>query len=389
MSLAAFTNEPGSHTRYEHVYGTQSGKYYGWQGSEGTYDNIHAMEGCSKWYPTPGYAGCTDWTRSIRKVTGNSPAKWRRYVTQGNPPDIEVVIDLVGTDHITNYQTLGAYVVPDYGYDNGKDRCITNALNKLVSNSSNWGENIGQARKTIDEFAHVVSRGARLLKAFKERDFSYLKDGLGNLRDAQRTLADLWLEYSYGWKPLANDIHNLNNAVQDYLKKPLPIEATAHGGSSSEVSFLWNGIWQHDGSSQSSHRTFLSASMVNPSLYLLNQAGLANPLAIAWELVPWSFVVDWFVPVGQTLQACTAGLGLQFEYGFTSSKTSDILTISRKADFTGYGFGYTDGGRYEERGFSFHRQCHSSLPLPRLYANPAPYRTERALNALALVRQLL
>jgi hypothetical protein len=388
MSLAAFTNEPGEHRRYEGVSGFQSGQYYGWFGTELIYYHSYIAEDCLKWFPTPGYAGCTDWSRSIRKVTNNSPMQLRRYSTVGTPPDPSLTINLVWDDHISNYQTLGAYVVPDPGYDNGKDQSITSALNNLASNSSNWGENLGQARKTIDEFSHAVERGGKILKVFKNKDFSSLFSGLKNLRDAQKTAADLWLEYSYGWKPLASDIYELQQAVHGYLKAPAVVTAKGGGRSSNEVSFLWAGKWQHHGSATSSHRTFLSGNLTNPELHLLNQAGLANPVSIAWELVPWSFALDWFIPVGQTLQACTAGLGLSDCTGFTSSQTHDNLSIYHIVDYPDSGY-VSNGGDYQEMGFSFHRQCHASLPLPRLYANPTPYRTERALNALALVRQLV
>jgi hypothetical protein len=35
----------------------------------------------------------------------------------------------------------------------------------------------------------------------------------------------------------------------------------------------------------------------------INGLGLNNPVGIAWELIPFSFVVDWFVPVGKWLTA--------------------------------------------------------------------------------------
>jgi hypothetical protein len=31
------------------------------------------------------------------------------------------------------------------------------------------------------------------------------------------------------------------------------------------------------------------------------QMGLANPTTIIWERIPWSFVVDWFIPIGTYL----------------------------------------------------------------------------------------
>jgi hypothetical protein len=120
----------------------------------------------------------------------------------------------------------------------------------------------------------------------------------------------------------------------------------------------------------------------------LNEAGLINPLDIAWELVPWSFAIDWFVPIGNTLKAITAGCGLQSEGGWTSIHVKTSWGQRRILSFTGWGFGYISGGNYLEEGFTFSRYAHADFPIPRLYANTRPYSTVRAVNALALVSQL-
>ena len=50
--------------------------------------------------------------------------------------------------------------------------------------------------------------------------------------------------------------------------------------------------------------------ITNPNLLLANRLGLVNPLSVAWELVPFSFVVDWFSGVGNVLDGYTDLLGL-------------------------------------------------------------------------------
>ena len=52
-----------------------------------------------------------------------------------------------------------------------------------------------------------------------------------------------------------------------------------------------------------------SIYVTNPNRYLLQQMGLANPLLVAWELVPFSFVVDWVADVGTSLGGITDLLG--------------------------------------------------------------------------------
>jgi hypothetical protein len=55
-------------------------------------------------------------------------------------------------------------------------------------------------------------------------------------------------------------------------------------------------------------------NLSNSNLALAEQLGLANPASIAWELVPFSFVVDWFTNYGSVIG------GLSSWAGYTISK---------------------------------------------------------------------
>lgn len=56
--------------------------------------------------------------------------------------------------------------------------------------------------------------------------------------------------------------------------------------------------------------------------------GLLDPLTLAWELIPFSFVVDWFLPVGTYLSQLTALNGLTLMNGFTSYTTDYSVNLS-------------------------------------------------------------
>ena len=49
--------------------------------------------------------------------------------------------------------------------------------------------------------------------------------------------------------------------------------------------------------------------VTNPNAYLLQQLGIANPASVVWELIPFSFVIDWVFDVGTFLDAFTAFMG--------------------------------------------------------------------------------
>lgn len=55
-------------------------------------------------------------------------------------------------------------------------------------------------------------------------------------------------------------------------------------------------------------------TVADPSVRTLNALGLANPLLTAWELTPFSFVVDWFMPISDILAYLSSNLGLKNVY---------------------------------------------------------------------------
>ena len=42
--------------------------------------------------------------------------------------------------------------------------------------------------------------------------------------------------------------------------------------------------------------------------------GLINPSTVAWERLPWSFVIDWFIPIGSYLDSVGFFGGLRLSY---------------------------------------------------------------------------
>jgi len=132
----------------------------------------------------------------------------------------------------------------------------------------------------------------------------------------------------------------------------------------------------------------LGAKLQGPELAYLNTFGLINPFSIAWELVPWSFAIDWFVPVGATLEAITATVGLDFWGGrITTRRDYKMKRTYVPGRRTAWRV-CEDIGEYKEQGFGFQRTALTSFPAPQLYADLTPYSTTRALNALALVHGL-
>jgi hypothetical protein len=113
---------------------------------------------------------------------------------------------------------------------------------------------------------------------------------------------------------------------------------------------------------------------------------LSNPAALAWELVPYSFVVDWMIPVGDYLSSLDAVNGLTFRRGTLSRSTkSDANTswqngaINDQARITGC-----------NRFFTYERKDRTLLiefPRPVIPAFNPRLGIERALSGISLLTQ--
>lgn len=115
-----------------------------------------------------------------------------------------------------------------------------------------------------------------------------------------------WLEYQYGWAPLVSDVYTL--VVGEALKAPPAVPITTIVRDSQQ--FV---EWYRSGDlKESSARnvtmdiTYRYKTLLRPNATVLSaasQSGLTNPALLAWNLMPYSFVVDWFYPVGDMLEA--------------------------------------------------------------------------------------
>lgn len=124
-------------------------------------------------------------------------------------------------------------------------------------------------------------------------------------RDARKKVSGLWLELSYGWKPLLSDME-AGAAWLAYALNP-PVNS---GGR-----VMGRRAWERTDwvdTPNYGNLTFrkrvisyklqivIRGVVVSPSFSAPSLPSLA---AIAWEWTPYSFVSDWAVPIGAWLQA--------------------------------------------------------------------------------------
>lgn len=142
--------------------------------------------------------------------------------------------------------------------------------------------------------ARGLARNQRRIRAGK-RTYNRLKDS--NL-DKQR-FDEAWLELQWGWKPLLSDVYELSKLIESLTrprKKRIVVRKRKKGTCTP-------GGPNYAVEGAAITRKQIIAYVNEVDFPILDQIGLDDPLGVAWELTPFSCIVDYFLPIGNYLKA--------------------------------------------------------------------------------------
>ncbi len=151
------------------------------------------------------------------------------------------------------------------------------------------------------------------------------------VRSASNEASGLWLEYWFGWSPTVQEIGSTAMALS---VNPVLATVTERAGSgfklterSVTVGNTSKRTIKQSGKGVVRHGAKFTLS--NENLFLANRLGLINPMLVAWEVVPFSFVVDWFTKFGSYLESFTdlAGLTVSQPWSAQYTRCSQYTTI--------------------------------------------------------------
>lgn len=262
-------------------------------------------------------------------------------------------------------------------------------MKKLADGKYDLGVELAEARRTADLLADTFSDLARAALAVKRGNIPSLKRLLSKHLSGRDAIgvkpAQWWLQYRYGWKPLVNTVYNSYELLTSQLERPLLMSAqvTIPGSSLVQGQVVHPGFVTSGGGVWST-RCRVHAALDSRLFNMANTLGVSNPASIAWELVPFSFVIDWGLPIGDLLEAMSASQGLDFIGGWDAYR-SEFTATAIMTPFTGY---MPERARIvSASGFYYKRTPLSSFPALRPYAK-SPFSTANVITAVALHRQL-
>lgn len=285
------------------------------------------------------------------------------------------------------------------------NRVKLKALTKVADAKINMAVAVAEGRKTADMILDAANRIWRSYRAFRRGNF---KEVARNLNIPPNRVHKTWLEYKYGWMPLLKDVEG---AAEHYAQHTLGGRPPRFTVSSHEdfdlprIEKVFQMGFFPVSSDNAGHnetvyavgkghiRTKIWVEVTNPRMAELSQLGLTNPAELAWELIPFSFVFDWFISVGDYLK------GLSALHGMTVRKamSSYYVTITGGSDIPARSRTYVSGGqtttytvtamswRSENRRYG--RQHWNVDPLA-LYppANKSAFNFNKLVTSLALLR---
>lgn len=284
----------------------------------------------------------------------------------------------------------------------GADDSILNRLelkvmNKLAAVDVNIGAELGESRETLRMLASTAKSVAAAFRAIKRGDAGGLAKALGAsdkkglLPNMADQIGKRRLEFEYGWKPLIQTTANLVDRFGKGLKRAHVFSARCIHSESYPVSMdLAEPYWvsKVSGSSKRLHIVKIFASPKSETLDALGQFGLTNPAGIIWELVPYSFVADWFIPVGDMLEAASLSMSADCLGGYRACfQEQSISTVERIDEASGEGsfHGSLANSTYRSRGYQ-RKAYGTSFPWPKLITK-SPFGDDHILNAGALLHQ--
>lgn len=299
----------------------------------------------------------------------------------------------------------GRYPI-DIGADNiAKQKCLASldkAKLQLGVMLAEMTTTIGMLSKNLSNLRSYLSDALRFLRKALKANSNYsrhiyqrilrlhlTKSGMSKLTSwLGKEAANRWLEYQYGWRPLMSDIYATATLLDEQAKRRKTIIGKGSHSSGVAPSYTFpvvnGGLMYIDSRLVSGAFCRVDWEVSNSVAAQLNRLGLTNILEIGWELVPFSFVIDWVAPIGDYLAAIGAGWGLTFKGGSITRYTSGTI----RQIWTAYPYIVGNPISVELQTNAWFRYPISASTLGTKVYTRNPISVTRAVTALALLTQL-
>jgi hypothetical protein len=272
----------------------------------------------------------------------------------------------------------------------------TNQLyEKLADEQVHIGNMIAERAQTYEMLTSSVARLRSFLQSPRRTVVNFITSGYKNI---SKQVSDDFIQYCFGVEPLVSDVYTLANKLAESmsdLKKSDMVKVRSGGSADDSFEYTSEGaFWVDHHSVKVEVRCRFMCEYRIDGVFLasLKNYGLVNPASVLWEVMPWSFVIDWFLPIGKFISSISAENGLEFSTGTRSTLIRTTKTVVRKYRYyddlyVNYGKEWVGEISRTQVTETKHREVLTAPPVSRLPRFKSPFSTRHFLLSLALWRQ--
>ena len=287
-------------------------------------------------------------------------------------------------------------------WNSNNDYALYGKLSDELGSGFNLSVFLGEGKESLQTITQAATRIYRAAREVKKGRFNNAANILvsgsshggrgkqnkpgkvfASAKQDTKDFASLWLQLQYGWMPLLQDVYAAAKHLAYLQNRPFVatyrVRKTALWSGTSYTSNLPTGSDRYTGWLKESHTLVAKITSVNEAALL----GLTNPAAVAWELIPYSFVADWFIPVGNYLEAINLRSALTGSFVLTTFKDGRVYDVFNNTIASPY------RASFYARKLKVVRTVGSSLPvkLPAVKSLESAASWKHCVNAVALLTQ--
>lgn len=368
---------------YVQVRTAESNNLYGIDSREGDHKSPNPQEYTHSVYQ-PYYYGLVATYYPGRSVTGTGYLPW--YCAQLSGIDVNSARVTAKNNAISDIldQIRGELDLSIDLAESHKTKLMLQSAYKAMVKVLDGARSLRRAAKTLD------SRRLLAIQKLNKKGFDPLL--------VPKQLGNAWLAYTYGLKPSVQSVYGTAQALITPSNSGIKVLVGKGRGTDSvkQTNAGPNGYDVEKRTTKVDARCTIAGRFDFKPSIVSQLAGFTslNPVSIAWELTPYSFVVDWFIDIGGYLRAAESVLiyGDNFVNGYMSETartewTGSLQGMQVRSDGTGTidlvrG---TAGGRETKK----KRTVLTALPFPEFPPFNPRLGSSRLISAAALLGQLL
>lgn len=278
-----------------------------------------------------------------------------------------------------------------------QNRALAKLYEQIRNSEVSLNTTIGEGRETVGMLMAVAHSAQEFIDHFRRAKKKVKREVLSALRNPLQTVGGLELLWSVGLSPLISDVENIRNHVANKQDLHVDIRAQSRAAKTHEKSEVTHPA----GATQTEERE-LSQRIEYSLTYRIDdlhafenwRLGLTVRPTLLWELTTLSFVVDYFVNIGQYLELLEASVlnnGISFVEGYVTTTSKDRWWIQSKKSWWMNPNDRSIGHDWSCRG-STSRKTRAKLtgfPAPLRPTVKLPSAASQLLNCAALLSQLI